>query len=328
MSKEDKKKVVILGGGHGGSVVLSSLKDYDIDLTAIVSMADNGGSTGRLRQQLGVSPPGDIRQYIVAGSNSTELKDFFSYRFERGDLKGHSFGNIFLSAGEAMTGSLEQSINIARKALDCKPKILPVTEDKIELILTQATGEVVKGEDAILQTRLDSRQPELHLEPKGELTDSSRQEIEKADLIVIAPGNFYCSIIPTLIVDGMADALKASQAKVLFICNLINLPHHTQGFSITEYVDEINRCTDGVEIDYVLCNDGQVSAEFMRDGEEPVVINRPELDAKPYRTIELDITGTDKIIADKNDVISHTRSLLAHDKQKLGTQIVELVNGL
>lgn len=328
MSKEDKRRVVILGGGHGGSVVLASLKDYDINLTAIVSMADNGGSTGRLRQQLGVSPPGDIRQYIVAGSNSPELKDFFSYRFENGDLKGHSFGNIFLSAGEAMTGSLEQSINIARKALDCKPKILPVTEDKIELILTQSSGEVVKGEDAILQTRLDSRHPNLHLEPKGKLTDSAREEIEKADLVVIAPGNFYCSIIPTLIVDGMAEALAASQAKILFICNLINLPHHTQGFSITDYVNEISRFADGVQVDYVLCNDGKVSAEFMRDGEEPVVINRPELDAKSYKIIELDITGTDKITADKNDVIAHTRSLLAHDKQKLGTQIMELANSL
>lgn len=315
------KNVVVIGGGHGSSVILSGLKDKNVDLTAVISMADDGGSTGRLRRELGVSAVGDIRNCLAALSGSEKFSDLFSYRFSDGELEGHSLGNMFLAAGELSFGDVQKSIDFARSALGVSAGILPVTTDKPQLKYNDR-GREVTGVYEIAKLKIDQK-PALSLEPKAKLSTQASQAIASADMIVIAPGNFYCSIAQALLVDGLAEALEKSPAKVVMVTNLVNIDRHNGGFSPADYALEVDRLLNREVIDRVIYNTKVIGRTDLADGESQVEAEFGQTGGKTvFQAAEL----VDKNLAqaDPNDKIAFIRSKLQHDRQKIAKILLAL----
>lgn len=319
------KKIVVIGGGHGTSIVLSSLDGSGCDLSGVLSMADDGGSTGKLRKELGVSAVGDIRQCLVSLATNKKVAELFSYRFEDGGLSGHSLGNLVLSAGELQSGSIEKSIETAREALGVSADIIPSTEDKCDLALDLGAKQITGVYD-IASTDFEGKQPNLSLRPRPQLLQSARDAIDDADFILIAPGNFYCSIIPALLVDGMTEALNGSKAKVIQICNLVNRAGQTAGFKATDYIDETIRLSGGLKIDALVYNTSQISRECLRPGEEQVLSTG--LEAAGYELIGGEISDGEKVEINNGDKIAGMRSLVRHDKQKLAQLLRQAIGSL
>src|SRR3989344_3983060 len=244
MAKLQKKKVVVIGGGTGTFVVLSALKNYPLELVAIVSMADDGGSTGMLRDQYGVLPPGDARRALVALSESSEtLRELFNHRFQKGSLAGHSFGNIFLSALEQLKGNFGAALEGGSRVLNVKGRVLPVTLSSVRLFAKLADGKVLKGETNIdiPRTKVRAKIKKVWLEPRAKLNPEARKAIMLADLVVIGPGDLYTSLIPNLLVREMPEAIKKSKAKKVFVCNLMTKFGETQGFCAEDFTQEIEK---------------------------------------------------------------------------------------
>jgi uncharacterized cofD-like protein len=322
-----KKKIVTIGGGTGSYTVLSGLKKYDLDITAVVSMADDGGSTGRLRDELGVLPPGDIRQCLVALSKETQaLRDLFNYRFEAGQLKGHSLGNIFLSASEKMTGSFSSGLRMVEKVLNIKGRVLPVTNDNTNLYIKLKNGEILKSQNEINHNNKIQKIgiKNIYLEPQAKPNREAIKKIKEADIIIIGPGNHYCSVIPNLIVEGIPEAIYKSQAKVIYICNLVNKKGHTENFQLTDYVNQINSFFPAPRIDKVLFNTQKPAEEIKNKyefyGEDLVKFkSKANLD---YQVREADILSNIKPNYSQADSISELRSFIRHDPDKLAREIL------
>ncbi len=216
-----KQKIVTIGGGTGSFVVLSGLKDYPIELTAIVSMTDDGGSTGVLRDELGVLPPGDVRQCLVALSSSGHItRELFNYRFENGCLSGHSFGNIFLSALEKISGDFYQAVKEAEKILHVNGRVVPVTLSNTNLEVLFNNNKIIKGQVNIFNSDLHELK-EIRLNPRVKANPEAIKAIKEADKIVINAGDFYSSIIPNFLVQGIPAAIKKARAKIIYIANLM-----------------------------------------------------------------------------------------------------------
>ncbi len=260
------KKIVTIGGGTGSFMLLSGLREYPVEITAIVSMADDGGSTGVLRDELGVLPPGDVRQCLVALSHSSDmLRDLMNYRFQEGGLSGHSFGNLFLSALEKITGSFAEGVEEAAQILNVKGEVVPVTGTDTSLKVKLADGTILEGEHEINTSKqlvkVGIKKAFLH--PKAKANPRAIEKILEADLIVIGPGNHYCSIIPNLLVEGVSEAIQRSRAKVVYNCNLVNKRGHTDGYSANDYVEEINSYLGGDRVDFVIFNKKKPAEELL-----------------------------------------------------------------
>jgi uncharacterized cofD-like protein len=325
-----KKKIVTIGGGTGSYTVLSGLKKYDLDIAAVVSMADDGGSTGRLRDELGVLPPGDVRQCLVALSKETQvLRDLFNYRFEAGQLKGHSLGNIFLSASEKMTGSFSYGLKMVEKVLDIKGRVLPVTNDNVNLCIKLKNGKVLKSENEINHYKNIQRIgiEKIYLEPRAKASREVLGKIKEADVIVIGPGNHYCSIVPNLIVEGIPEAIQKSKATVIYVCNLVNKKGHTENFHLNDYVEEINSFFKKPRIDKVLFNTKQPTREIKDKyefyGED--LIKFKDKSNLNYEVVEADILSDIKPQYSKADSISKIRSFIRHDPDKLAREIINSI---
>jgi len=205
------KNIVTIGGGTGSFTLLSGLKKYPINISAIVSMADDGGSTGVLRDELGVLPPGDVRQCLVALSESSiELRELMNYRFESGGLRGHNFGNLFLSALEKINRSFTIGVDKASRILNVKGNVIPVTEKDTNLFMELKNGKVLNGEEEI-NHNFDIEKIGIsknYLKPKAIANPKAVKAILDADLVIIGPGNHYCSIIPNFLVIGITEAIQ------------------------------------------------------------------------------------------------------------------------
>lgn len=319
------KNIVVIGGGHGTGVVLSSLADSGFDLCALVSMADDGGSTGRLRKELGVSAVGDIRQCLARLSTIPEAAELFSYRFEGGELDGHSLGNLFLANGERVSGSLIKSIEMAKKMLGVSTDILPVTEDKPYLHLN-TDGKIIEGVHTIATSDFDGKSAEVYLKPESVICEAAENALKEADLIIIAPGNFYCSIMPALLVQGMRDAINFSKAKTVFIANLVNRYNQTDGYGVQDYIDELNRLTGGINIDATLYNTRPIPPQCLRDGEQ--VVRGDETSTTAYKTFARDIADSQPVPVAAADKIATIRSLVRHDQAALNQAITEIIKEL
>jgi uncharacterized cofD-like protein len=317
-----KKKVCTIGGGTGNFVVLSGLKKYDIRLSAIVAMADNGGSSGVLRDELGVLPAGDVRQCIVALSDSSRLmRDLMSYRFEKGGLQGHSFGNLFLSSLEKVSGSFERAIEELGMILNIKGKVIPVTISKTHLEMILKSGEVLKGEEEIyLSDKIDKGYEKIYLTPHPKINPRVVDEIMNSDVIVLGPGGLYTSLISSLLVDGVVDALKKTKATKVFVVNLMNKNGQTTGFKTSDYVREIERYVGKGVFDVILVNDELPADDLM------------EVYRKEGDLVENDLK--EGVVARKNllgkgaspqkgDLMN--RNLIRHDSDKLAVAIMEIV---
>ncbi|HLD00008.1 MAG TPA: gluconeogenesis factor YvcK family protein, partial [Patescibacteria group bacterium] len=238
------KRIVVIGGGTGTYTVLSGLKEYPVHLSAVVAMSDNGGSTGVLRDELGVLPPGDIRRSLIALSESPQIiRDLFNYRFESGGLEGHSFGNLFLTALEKVTGNFEEAVKEAGKILSIRGDVIPATLHNTHLYAKLEDGTVIEGETNIDIPKHDGRLriKDVALKPKARVTKSARTAIQEADLIVLSPGDLFTSLIPNLLILGIPEAIRASKAKVVYCCNLTTKHGETNGFTVDDFVSTIER---------------------------------------------------------------------------------------
>ena len=330
MTKITGAKIVVIGGGTGSFTLLSGIKNYVSDVTAIVNMADDGGSTGQLRDEFGVLPPGDVRQCLVALSESPKVRDLFNYRFSEGSLKGHAFGNIFLSALEQMTGNFAEAIEVADEVLNVQGKVIPVTLNNVQLVLKSRDGTNILGQHVInnMSFNKNDERPVLELSPKAKLNPSAKQAIESADMVVIAPGSLYGSLAPALIVNGMKQALLATKARVVYVCNLVTKPGQSENFSVADYADEIERFIGAPRLDYVLYNTELPSKTLLNryalQKEFGVEVKTQELKQKHYKAVGKKICAKEVKTAVKGDIIAHTRSFIRHDPDALARQLMKV----
>lgn len=321
-------KVAVIGGGTGSFTILSELKHYTRHITALVNMADDGGSTGMLRDELGVLPPGDVRQCLVALSESERVRELFNYRFEGGSFEGHAFGNLFLTALEKMTGSFASAVETAGEVLNIIGEVHPVTLDKVTLVMKQSDGHVTEGEFQIGHADFGSfKRPEMSLTPAAQLNPEARRAIMEADLVVIAPGNLYGSLAPALIVPGMSEALNATKAKKVYICNLVTKPGQTDDFSVRDFAAEIERFGD-FELDYVLYNDSRPSKQLLeryaKEGEFGVDFDETALSEQRYEAIGGTFISDEHVSASTSDPIAESRTLIRHDADAIARQLMRI----
>jgi uncharacterized cofD-like protein len=268
-------RLVAIGGGTGLSTLLSGLKQYVArnqnggpwleSLSAIVTVSDDGGSSGRLRDELQMLPPGDIRNCMIALSeDSNLLSRLFRYRFGgSGDLAGHSFGNLFLAALAEVTGDFVEAVRLSSEVLASKGHIYPATVTDVRLVAELEDGRTVHGETQITAARSPIRL--LRLEPDHcEALPAALAAIRAADLITIGPGSLYTSILPNLLVSGVADSISQSAATRIFVTNLMTQPGETDGFDAQKHLTEIRRYAPQIRFDYILLNDHPISAEQAR----------------------------------------------------------------
>lgn len=329
MIKKNKptKNIVVIGGGTGTFTVLSGLKKHPYNLTAIVSMADDGGSTGRLRDELGVLPPGDIRQCLVALSEADLLlRDLFNYRFEGGELGGHSFGNLFISAFEKITGNLNKALEEIGNVLKIKGRVLPVTLDKVRLRAKLENGTEVNGENEINRSWLLSKFgiKKLFLKPQAKANPKAVQAILEADAIIVGPGNLYCSILPNFLVKGIPEAIKKSKAIKIYNCNLMTKHGHTDGFKVSDFVDTIEQYLGKKVFDCVVYNAKQPSAALLKKYSDEGGWVEPDKKAlKNKRFVSADLMSSIQHRQDPADKLK--RTLIRHDPNKLAETIISLL---
>lgn len=332
MKRIKVRKVVTIGGGTGSFTLLSGLKQYPIELSAIVSMADNGGSTGMLRDELGVLPPGDVRQCLVALSDSSQmLRRLMNYRFEEGGLTGHSFGNLFLSALEKITGNFSLGVEEAAKILNVKGAVIPVTHTDTNLSIELKNGKVLNGEHEI---NTNARVGKIGikkavLSPRAKAHPHAVQKILEADLIIIGPGNHYCSIVPNLLVSGIAEAICKSKAKVVYNCNLVNKRGHTDGFTLDAYVAELHRFLGQERVDFVTFNTRRPTSALLKRYREVngelVPFVPEEYPKRRYRVLRADFLSRQTLPRVKADKIASTRSFIRHDSEKLAQALMMIL---
>ncbi len=323
------KKIVTISGGTGSFTVLSGLKHVPgISLTALVSMADDGGSTGTLRDELGVLPAGDVRQCLVALSEHSDIvRKLMSYRFHEGSLTGHSFGNIFLAALEKVSGDFVHGVQIASEILKVKGKVIPVTSNKADLIIALNNNRFLIGENELNHADFQNVGIKM-MSYKQEVTlnDHARKAILEADYIVLGPGNYYCSLVPCLIVDGFKEVLHESKAKIILPVNLTNKHGHTMGWKASDYIKDIEgylgRAVDVALINNELPSDEQVAAYQLEEGDGVLV----EDDYTGDNALRAPLLSHAVIQKIEGDAIHSLRSFIRHDSTKIAEAIKSYIS--
>lgn len=321
-------KITVIGGGTGSFTLLSALKNHTSQIAALVNMVDDGGSTGALRDELGVLPPGDVRQCLVALSRTPEVRDLFNYRFDSGSMEGHTFGNIFLSALEKMTGDFAEGVKVASRVLNIVGTVEPITLTNTVLV-AEFGDRVVKGQYNIEMSDFKGKKPKLWLEPKAKVNPRALAAIAQADLVVIAPGSLYHSLSSTLIVPGVGKALAKTKAPIIQVCNLVNKPGHADGYRVTDYVAEIERFIGQPVIDYVLYNTEKPSRELLKkyakEGELPVDYKVKDLAKQHYKAIGRNLLSSQIWQSGaKSDPMAAQRTLIRHDSEMVARAILDV----
>jgi uncharacterized cofD-like protein len=316
------KKIVVIGGGTGSFVVLSGLKKYTADLTAVVTMMDSGGSTGRLRDQYGVLPPGDVRQALVAMSKSPQIwRELFLYRFYNGDFNGHNFGNIFLTVLEKITGDFEKGIELAEYILQTKGTVIPVTLEKTDIVAKLKNGRLIKTEALIDRKEKRSAIEQLFLDKQVPVNKKAVNSISEADFIIIGPGDLYTSIIPNFVFSDIVNAYKNSKAVKIFVLNLMNKMGQTDNFTATDFINTYSKILGRSAFDHILVNNSKIDQSIEERYEskgEIKIIDDLKHNAK-YKIHRADFISNVVNKQAAGDKLS--RSLLRHDSQKLANYI-------
>ena len=314
-----RKKVCTIGGGTGNFAVLQGLKEYDIDLCAIVTMSDDGGSTGILRDELGVLPAGDTRQCLVALSNASEMmRNLMNYRFERGVFRGHSFGNLFLSALEKVSGNFERAIDELGRILNMRGKVIPVTTDHVRLQMLLKDKTLLDGEKKIyLSDRIIDGYEKIWLTPNPTVNPKVLEAIKEADIIVLGPGGLYTSLISNLLVDQVAKAIENARATKVFVVNLMNRVGQTDNFCVSDYLEEINQFFSHDPFDFIIVNNKKISSVLLERYKDQGEIVRNDL--VDERVILAPLLGS---VLPQNPHDLMQRNLIRHDSRKLSKAIM------
>ncbi len=313
------KRVVCIGGGTGLSTMLRGLKEYTDELTAIVTVADNGGHSGILRKEMNMLPPGDIRNCLLALAETEPImKEVFQYRFHEGVLKDHNLGNLFLAALTSVYGSFEKAVEKANEVLAVKGQVLPVSMEDIQLKATYEDGTTIVGEHEIVYTNKSSHKRILGVELVPEQVEPYSKAIEailKADLLILGPGSLYTSIIPNLLVSGVVDAIKQSFATIVYVGNIMTQPGETDGYTLKMHVEAIEKYLGEGVLEYIVADDSvfdeSVRQQYLQEHAIKVV-NDIELDK--YRNV----------IENQFSWYCTENGYIRHDAEKLAEVIIEL----
>lgn len=308
---------VVLGGGTGMPVVLGALKNETPHLTAIVAMSDDGGSSGRLRDDFDVLPPGDIRNCLAAlAEDKTLLSELFQYRFRgSGELNGHSLGNLFLTALSELAGGFDRAILLASRVLAIRGRVLPVTLDKIRLKANLANGEEIIGESKISRSRSRIREVTLISEKAPQAAPGVLDNLERAEVILLGPGSLFTSLIPTLLIPGVAQTIRQSGAVKIYIANLMTQPGETDGFTLEDHLKALENHAGERFIDAILVNseapDPEALKRYAQAGAVPVSYDRGSVGFKNISLFETPLRSAE--------------TLVRHDPQKLLMALKEVV---
>jgi uncharacterized cofD-like protein len=309
-------RVVVIGGGTGLSVMLRGLKEKDLHITAIVTVADDGGSSGVLRSELQILPPGDIRNVITALADVEPLlSQMLRYRFKSGSgLAGHSLGNLILAAMKDITGNFVDGIKELSRVLAVRGRVLPASETATILKAEMSDGTIVTGESQIPLAHGTIKR--VFIEPANvEPLAEALEAIAEADAIVVGPGSLFTSILPNLLVPGIADAIIASQAVKIYVCNVMTQPGETDGFAVSDHVQAIVNHVNHPMFDYIIVNNGDIPGDiedkYTAQGARAVQFDRTEVEKHGYR-----------IIADK---LFTFQTYLRHDAVRLSKRINQII---
>ncbi|HEX6509594.1 MAG TPA: gluconeogenesis factor YvcK family protein [Chloroflexota bacterium] len=315
--------VVVIGGGTGIYAVLTGLRNYTSNIAAVVSMSDNGGSSGRLRDEFGYLPPGDVRRCLVALASDDDallLRRLFEYRFERGlGLNGHTFGNLLLTALTDILGSADRAIEEAGSLLRIRGRVLPVTLGDTTLCARLADGHEIRGETDIDVRKAHHDVPisQVYLDPTAPANPAALEAIAQADLIVLGPGDLYTSVIPNLLIEGIPEAIRAASARRVYVCNVMTKHGETDGFAASDFIGEINRYLGGENtLDCAVLNYHEslprdLYERYKSERSEPVSIDL----GRCYESVnQLAIRP-----------LTATGALVRHDPARLAETLVELL---
>lgn len=315
-------KIVALGGGTGLSTMLRGLKKLTPNITAIVTVSDNGGGSGILREQMNMLPPGDIRNCLVALANTEPIMEkLLQYRFKEGALSGQNFGNLFLAALSEISGSFEKAVSVTEKVLAITGRVIPVTLEQVDLKGYFENGEIVIGEKQIVEYSKLTRQKLKDITlcpPSPDPMADAILAIEKADAIILGPGSLYTSIIPNLLVNQIPETIRKAKGKVIYICNIMTQPGETAGFGAYEHIKELERYLGENIIDTVIINSQEVPEDWLKlyleDGANMIDFKNLKVKMSHMNIVQTPIM---KIYRD--------RKVIRHDPDKLAKVVMEQI---
>ncbi len=305
-------RIAAIGGGHGLAALLSGLKAETSNITAVVTMADDGGSSGRLRREMGLPPPGDIRNCLVALADDESLMSrLFQYRFADGGLEGHSFGNLFVAALAEVTGDFERAVWESTQVLKVRGRVLPATLDDVVLHAQFADGARVSGQSTI--TTGDRVPRRVWLTPEGpQALPQAVDAVLHADMVVLGPGSLYTSVVPNLLIPAVREAVERTRAWVVYVCNVMTQPGETDGYTAADHLEALYRHGMAGTVDVVLVNDAPVTGEparvYERAGSAPVVVDEERLQAMGVRVIRAPLAAAADFV--RHDSAALTAALL------------------
>ena len=311
------KKVVVLGGGTGMSCLIRGLKKFPLDITTVVSVCDDGRSTGRLRNEFNIPAVGDIRQILVSLSETEPLVEkLLNYRFNTtSDLNGHTVGNLLLTASSNITGNMSDGIETLGHVLNLKGRVLPLTEDNVTLMAKMQDGSIIEGEHS--STEYNGKIEQVYYKEEPIINEAVLNAIKEADLIILSMGSLYTSIIPNLICKDIINEIDKSKAKIVYTCNIMTQPGETEDYKVSDHIKTLNKYLGKRKIDVVIANNGKIDRKLARkysnlEQKDPVV-----LDVKETKEENVKIISENLVIIENN--------LLRHDILKLGFHIFSLV---
>lgn len=306
------KRVVVLGGGTGMSTLLRGLKQFPIDITAVVSVCDDGKSTGRLREEFNTLAVGDIRKVLISLSETEPLvKELLNYRFNTtSDLDGHTVGNLLLTALTDISGNISYGIESLGKVLNLKGRVLPLTEDNVTLVGVLEDNTIVLGEHNITESK--GKIKEVYYEEKPKCNPLVIDAIKGADLVILSMGSLYTSIIPNLICDEIIKTIKDYDKKIMYVCNMVTQPGETDGFKVSDHIKILNNYLKDNKVNVVVANNGIISKEIAlkyetKEQKDVVVLDKDNLKDLNIELIE------DNYVSIEDEMIRHNIEKVAFD---------------
>ena len=297
-----KIKVVTIGGGTGLSVLLRGLKKYPLEITAVVTVADDGGSSGKIRSDMNIPSPGDIRNVIAALSDvEPYLEKMFQYRFDSGEVKGHPVGNLMIAAMTDIHGDFSTAIKVMSRILNVRGTVLPTTNDIATLNAVLSDGEIIRGESSI--TKAGGVIDHVYITPsRVKPNEDVLKAIEEADYIIMGPGSLYTSIIPNLVISNVSEKIRESKAKKIYVCNVMTQHGETDNYSVCDHIVAINKHVEENIFDLVIANsrefDDSILSKYHKEKQEPVKIDHEKIEALGIKLIKNNDVG----IVDNNTI--------------------------